>query len=210
MRRLFITICSVLLTATGLAQKTIKDVFMAMPDSIIPYINAAQRAELCKFSGAGDTLKIKSALNGEVFIDSISNTFARIMLNSATDLQLKLLPASDSAQIICAVKTLRKPVADSSIKFYTTGWSVINGTFGLPDRNDTEAMLDCLTARPDTMSNDRYDELRRKIEPVIVSIDIANSGSDFTYRLSLPLLNKKEQDEMKAIIKQKSFNWGGK
>jgi len=71
-------------------------------------------------------------------------------------------------------------------------------------------MLDCLTARPDTMSNDRYDELRRKIEPVIVSIDIANSGSDFTYRLSLPLLNKKEQDEMKAIIKQKSFNWGGK
>lgn len=210
MKRLLITTLAVLLTTTGFAQKTMKDVLAAMPDSIIPYINAAQRAELCKFSHTGDTLKVKNALNGDVYIDSISDTFLKMRLNSATDFQLKMLPLNDSTQILCTVKTLRKPVADSSIRFYTTDWNAVNDTFGLPDKNDTEAMLNLLTARPDTMSNDRYKELRDKIEPVIVSIDIASSEPVFTYSLSLPLLNKKERDEVKAIIKQKSFNWNNK
>lgn len=210
MKRLLILTLSAINLCCGFAQKNITDLLKTMPDSIIPYLNNNQKAELSKFSNAHDSLKVKNMLGGETSIDSLSNSFVRIKLNDDTDMQLKLLPLKDSTMIICAIKTYRKPVPDSSIKFYTTDWERIKDTFGLPTMSNVDAILDLLTERPDTMSTTRYNELRNELEPVIIEATFTGTEPTITYKLSLPLLNKEEMQGVKAILKQKSFKWNNK
>lgn len=205
MRKLLMTIFVVLTTATAFAQKTVKDVLMIMPDSIIQYLNAEQRAELCKFSNAKDSLKVKNSLNGETYIDSISGDYAQIILNKTSRMQIKLLTLNDSAQVICTIKTISKPVDDSRIKFYSTDWKELHDTFGLPNQNDEKEMLNLLTSRPDTMDESRYNTLKSKIEPVITSATFTDDKPAITYTLSLPMFNEQERSELKAIITRKSF-----
>lgn len=189
---------------------TIKEVLMAMPDSIVQYLNSEQRAELCRFSNTQDTLKVKNTLNGETYIDSISDTFANVVLNNAAQMQIKLLPLNDSSQVVCTIKTVSKPVADSRVNFYSVDWNKLQDTFGLPNQNNEKVMLGLLTVCPDTMSMERYNELIDKIEPVITSASFSREeNATITYSLSLPMLDREEKDVLKSIIKQKSFNWDG-
>lgn len=210
MKRLLILTLSAINLCCGFAQNNVKDLLKAMPDSIIPYLNNNQKAELSKFSNAHDSLKVKNMLSGETSIDSINSSFARIKLTRFTDIQVKLLPMNDSTAIICAIKTYRKPVPDSNIKFYTTDWKEIKDTFGLPVTSNVDVMLDLLTERPDTMSTTRYNKLRNELEPVIIETAFTGTEPTITYKLSLPLLNKEEKTELKSIIKQKSFKWNSR
>lgn len=209
MKKGLLIIIIVLQVAICPAQRTIKDVLLAMPDSIIPYLNAGQKAELCKFSSRNDSLTVKNMMGGETYIDTLNSTFAQITLNEVTSIQLRLLPQNDTAQVICMVKTYSKPVADSTIKFYTTGWKGLPNTFGLPNKDDVAAMLNDLTACPDTMSAERYTELRAKLEPVIVSAELSSEAPTIKYSLSLPLLNKEEREDVQAIVRPQKFLWNG-
>lgn len=209
MKKLFIFIFLAVNVTVASAQKSITDILMDMPDEIVPYLNAAHRAELARIATAKDTLKIKNMLNGETMTDSVSSTYMRIRLNTSADMQIKLLPLNDTVHIICTVKTLHKPVADSNISFYSTDWKPINSSFGLPVKADEKAMISMLTARPDTMSESRYSALCDMIEPVIAYAEFMGTDNTLKYSLSMPMLNKEEKSEINAIIKQKYFKWNG-
>ena len=210
MKKLFFLLLAIANSVACPAQLTIKDVLTSMPTEVAPYLNDKQKSELGKFLNSTDTVTVNNIVGGTTVVDSVSNTFVRIRLSKSSDIQIKLLPLNDTTRIVCVVKTVTKPVPDSSISFYSTEWNKLNDNFNLPDKNDPKTMLALLTARPDTMNADRYAELQDMIEPVITSVAFKGKENSLTYSLGLPMLNKAERDEIKAIIKQKSFNWNGK
>ena len=128
-------------TTMACAQTTVKDVLGTMPPEVIPYINSDQRGEMNKFTIDNDTVVVKNTLNGTSTVTTIGDDFARLDLNKNTRLIIKLLPVSDSTQIICLVKSVRKPVPESVVEFYDTNWKAINNNFNLPDTRNAEAML---------------------------------------------------------------------
>lgn len=203
----FFTLASALLAN---AQISINDIISKIPNEIAPYLNNEQKTELGKFAGNNDTIAVKNMLNGTTTIDSINSSYARIKLSNTSDIQIKLLPLNDSSQVICVIKTLKKPVADSKIMFYTAGWERINNNFGLPINDTTPTkILDELTASPDTMSSTRFIELRNLLEPVIMSAEFIDEDNVIKFSLSLPLLNSEEKESVRSIVKQKSFKWDG-
>lgn len=209
MRKFIIIIFTIWNTCICYAQNGMADILSSMPEEIVPYLTADKKMELGKFLNSNDTLKVKNSLNGETSIDSVSGSYMRIKLNLTADIQVKLLPQNDSVQIICVIKTLKKPAPESRISFYSTNWNRLDDAFGLPDTNNPKTMLDMLTCRPDTMSTDRYNELRYKFEPIIANAEFTGTDNTITFSLSQPLLNKEEKRETVAIIKQKSFKWSG-
>lgn len=191
------------------AQTTIRNILGNMPENMTPYLNASQRAEIIKFTESKDSIKVKNSLNGTTSVDTLNDNFIKISLNEAASMQMKLLPLNDSTQIICTVKTIKTPIPESTIKFYTTEWFPIDSTFNLPETDKPDTMIELLSQRPDTMSEQRFNELRNYIEPVIISAEISNDDNIITYNLSLPLMPGDKSDELKAIIKKKSFKWNG-
>lgn len=208
--RKFIPIIIMLFYVSAItAQTTIRSILGKMPENMTPYLSASQRAEIIKFTESKDSIKIKNSLDGMTSVDTVDNDFIIIRLNEVASIQMKLLSLNDSTQIICTVETVKSPVPESTIKFYTTEWMPVDSTFSLPETDKPDTMIKLLLHRPDTMSESKFNELRNYIEPVIISADISNDNNTITYDLSLPLVPHDKFDELRAIIKKKSFKWDG-
>lgn len=207
MRTLIFIVVFLLGAQYAKAQKSVKDILGAMPESVVPYLNAEQLAELGKFTDGENSASVKNALNGTTSVDTLSHDFAVLRLNSVTDMQVRLLPLGDTAQVVCVIKTVNKPVAESSINFYTTDWKRLDSSFNLPASGDAGLMIQMLTQRPDTMPESKFGDLCKNIEPVIVSADFSNYEKGLTYSLSLPFVQNADIKEVKSITKQKTFKW---
>ncbi len=204
-----ITVALTFCTLTVSAQKGIKDILCGIPETVIPYINDEQREEISKFTSDADTVKIKNKLNGITEINVAGNDFAQIKLNKSATLQLKLLPLNDTTQVICLIKTMATPIKESAIKFYSTDWKPLAQNFGLPEFNDADIVITEFTQRPDTMQANKFEELCEYLEPVIIYADISPKDNIITYEPSIPFASKAEKEELRAIIKQKSYKWTG-
>lgn len=210
MKTLITTIIALSLgITTAWAQHTATSVLHNMPNELLPYINDNQMDEIGKFTIDNDTVKIKNELNGTSTVTTINDDFAKVDLNESSLMLIKLLPVNDSTQIVCLVRTVKTPVPESDVNFYTTSWKKINSRFNLPDTHDDEAMVDAMTQRPDGMSEARFNELRDYLEPVIISADIPEGGNTIVFTMSVPLTTEKERNDVKAILRQKTFKWNG-
>ena len=176
--------------------KSLEEILRAMPSSFIPYLTDNQREEMSKFTEGMKSVEVNNIFNGKTAVDTISSDFAVIRLNAVADMQVM-------------VKTVRKPLAESSISFYTTDWQPVESRFGLPDIGDAGVMMQMLVERPDSIDAIRFNRLCSYIEPVMVSADCSNDDNIITYSLSLPFVTKDKADEIKAVIKKKSFKWDG-
>lgn len=208
MKKTIFVIASLFIYMATAAKVTITNVLSTIPEHIAPYIDKDRKEEIGKFSNENDSLEIKNSLNGTTRIRTISDDFALVELSKSALLQIKLLSSGDTAQIICVVRTIKSPVAESEVKFYSTDWNEIDRDYGLP-RLDAAAMLSALTVRPDTMAVARFNELQRYIEPVIVNACFDEKGEVITFGLGVPFTTKEMVCDIKAIIKKKSFKWDG-
>lgn len=209
MRALFLYFLLFLNVSAVTARKTVKDVIKTMPEDIIPYLQDEQWAEIYNFMESKDTLEVKNALNGMTSIDSISESFAKISLNKITEMQIKLLPCNDTTEIICLVKTINRPVKESTVQFFSTNWDYIDDDFNLPNPGDMDAITGLFMERPDSMSEDKFQELSSYMEPVMINADISGADNTIIYNLSLPFIPNDKSEEIKAIIKQNTFKWDG-
>ncbi len=210
MRKLFLLLTMAIGASSVNAQERMDSLLRSMPKTIAPYLSDAQRDELSKFTSRGDTIKVKNSLNGFTSIDSISNDFAQISLNEETDLQIRLLNEAQSGnKVVCIIKSVKKPVKESNILFYDTNWQVLESDFGLPKFTDRDYTMAMMTQRPDSMAEDKFKDLQNCIEPFIINADMSASDGTITFKLSIPFNIQGKNDEIKAILRQKTFKWNG-
>lgn len=209
MRTFILSAMLILNISAANAQQKIADIIGSMPETVVPYLKSEQTAELEKIIENGDTLKIKNALNGMTAIDTIADSFAKLKLNEIADLQIRLLPYNDTTSVICLIKTINKPVKESTVMFFSTEWKKSNNDFGLPKTDETATMTELFTQRPDSMSLETYEELIDSIDPIIIHADISAPDNTITFSLSLPFTTKEGRKKAEAIIRQNTFKWEG-
>ena len=209
MKRFFITIVCCALFFPVKAQISMRDVWLSMPDSILPYLNKNQRLEHLDFLDMHVTSEVKNLLGGEGRMDTLTADYTMVHLTAASTLQMKLLTQSDSTQLICFVKTFHAPEPESSVLFYDQNWKLVSASYGLPLSLSSEEVLKHFTFQPEGMDSERYEELCKMIEPVMLSARLSPESSDIVFQLSTPTFTQKEKEEVKAIVKQIKFKWNG-
>ncbi len=194
--------------AAAVAQDRMNGILDRMPEGIILGIDREQQSELAMSRGAGDTIRIRNLLGGTTEIDSISDDFVRITSGKFIETQVRVLDRAGTQGLICVVRTIGKPVAESTVRFFDMDWSPAGETFSLPDTDSPEALLGLFVERPDTMTLERFDELVRYIEPVMVSADFSREGR-MTLRMGIPLTAGDVAGELRAIIRRLEYTWDG-
>lgn len=212
MKKIIFTLIGIISCITVFAQETISETWKAMPDSIIPYFNTQLRAELIDNYKMSNNTQTKNLLEGYSSVKVMTDRFLDIKLNKSVDLQLMLLPASDSTNIICMVKSYGSPVLESKIYFYSTSWQKLSDNFSLPNANDFKQMEQLLICKPDTMPVEDFYEIKKLIEPVMISATLQenNDRQSITFSVNTPLLNTDEKLRLDRIKRQKTFKWNGK
>lgn len=190
--------------------KMMREVWVTMPDSIVPYLNHELRVELADYWEMKAEAKVKNLLGNETRLTNMSDKFMALQLNVSTDAAIRLLSCGDSTYIICMVKTLKAPAAESDIRFYTSDWKQLSGTFGLPTVENAKTIKHLFTEKRDTMTVEFYNKLCDMIEPIILEATLSENDEMITFELSLPFLTDEEKDETSLILMPRKYYWDGK
>lgn len=222
-----------LLASTGVGAKSMKDLLVSMPDSLVPYLDKNLRQEMPELQEMGVKAEVKNLLGENSVMDTLTADFLQIRMSKVATLQLKKLPAEHGDSILCLVKTFAGPEKESQLLLFDQNWkaldagkvfafvpSVALSSFGgnaartSSGANEKcvslDSLADCLISKPDTMTEERFLELKKMIEPKMVSVLLFEHENAVVVRLSLPLLSADDKKAVNAIKLQRKFNWNGK
>lgn len=191
-----------------LQAKSLRDLWVSMPDTLLPTFNKNLRMEFVDLLDMGVKPEVKNLLGEECLMDTLTADYLHLSTSSLGNLQMKLLPVVDSDSILCVVKTFAGPELESEVKFFDQNWKKMDETQFLP--SDFWQLKRYFKVKPDTMSEVRYSELARMIEPVMFHVSFSDSDESITVEVSLPLLSKVEKMQVNAILLQRKFKWNGK
>ena len=204
MKQLFL-IAAMLFSATmSFAQKQMKDYWVAMPDSVVPYLNKTKRTEMVDFYQMGVKAETFNLLQGATTLDSLTATFADVTLNPTARIQLSLLPTTGGDTLICMSRTYYGEAPETTVSFYDRQWRPIPSAGLLPT-----ILPESLVQRPDTMTVERYDDLFRLVDPMMTYALMSSGGQELTFFLSTPMVTKKEKMALEAILVQRKLKWDG-
>jgi len=200
MKRLWLIAWMMAVVSMAHAQ-AIEQWWLGMPDSLLGYMNKSKRIEAMDYQHMGLKIDVTNLLKGSTTVDTLTNEFLQVKLSEAALLQMRLLP-KDSDSVLCVVKTLFAPEAESSVAFYDRNWKMVG-------QLTADTLATPFLSRPDTMATGRFEELSRLVDPVMVKCTLSVSDATLTQELSLPLLTKEEKQAIKAIVKQRKLKWNG-
>lgn len=186
-------------------QPMMRDVFAAMPDSVLPMVSKNNRLDCIDFIENQMEARVRNVLGEYVTLEALSKDYLRFRTSSAALLEMKLLPTSDSTAVLCLVHTAQLGgegsslrLEDSIIRFLNPDWTELSKQetidFNVPD---VEAFVK--TAAPDSFKVD-FEQAKRSLaafHPVRMQL----SPDDDTLTLTLQTASL-SVDEKRAVAER--------
>lgn len=192
-----------LLAPTGAEAKSVRELWLNLPDSVAPYLSGSQRLECVDFYEMHSTAETTNLLGGRTRIDTMAVDFMQVRLSKASSLQMKLLPAADGKDsVLCVVHTFFGPEKESSVELFTQDWRPMG-------RVDISVDAASCFARPDSMSSARFNELLACPDPVMFSAELAADSNTLTVKPNYSVASESDRKELDAMALQKKLNWNG-
>ena len=208
MKKLFIIMMAMTMSLT-MGAKSIRELWISMPDSIVPLLDKNMRTEFVELHDMKVKAEVNNLLEETSVMDTLTQNFIQVHLNAVATLQVKMLPYTDGDSLLCVVKTLAAPEKESEVMLYDQQWHPLD-TSSLFEGKDLSAVMESLIQKPDTMEERRFQELKAMIEPRMMSAILLEHDNSIVFRLSLPLLSKDDKKQVSVIRMQRKFNWNGK
>lgn len=127
MKRILLTVVLAFLALVQLSATDgdMRRLIVAMPDSLLPLLTQVNREDCVDFLEAAMPARVTNRMGGTSKLLCLTDDYALWQYTEQSQVELKLLPMTDSTQVICLVHTILTPVADSSIRFFDTEWTAL-------------------------------------------------------------------------------------
>ncbi|MGM9723682.1 MAG: DUF3256 family protein [Prevotella sp.] len=182
--------------------KTMREVWIDMPDSITMYLTKSMRTELADYVDMKVSAATKNAIGDTVRIDTLTSDYIAITLSESSKLEMKLLP-KDGSNIICMVRTYYGTAAESIISFWQLDWQQLPD-ISMPALENIE-----LIKKPDSLSVTEFNKIKAMISPKMIEMRLSPDDNSLLLSYSLPDVNKEDSELIKSILVQKKINWNG-
>mgnify|MGYP006050340457 FL=1 len=106
----------------------IKNLFVEMPDSIMPLLVKNNRLDMLDYMDIGMSAKVKNKLGGESEMTLLKDDMISISMTDVAEYDIKLFYGKDSLVTIAVIETVKGGYSDSNISFYNTKWEKLNTT----------------------------------------------------------------------------------
>lgn len=182
--------------------KTMREVWIDMPDSITMYLTKSMRTELADYVDMKVSAATKNAIGDTVRIDTLTSDYIAVTLSESSKLEMKLLP-KDGSNIICMVRTYYGTAAESIISFWQLDWQQLPD-ISMPALENIE-----LIKKPDSLSVTEFNKIKAMISPKMIEMRLSPNDNSLLLSYSLPDVNKEDSEIIKPILVQKKINWNG-
>lgn len=189
-----------LLSPLPVMAKSVKELWLAMPEDMVPYLGKEKRQECLDFMQMGVKAEADNALGGKSVVDTLTADYLQATLSRSLTLQMKRLPVDGRDSLLCVVRTIHGPEPESMVEFYSQEWERLGGM---------QFLVDDLVQRPDTMSTQRFRELLLLFDPGLVCASLVPDSDELEVSVRAVNVTAEEAEELKAIILQRKFKWNG-
>ena len=195
MKKILIIICF-LTCWLGVSAQSLREVWIEMPDSILPYLSKSQRTELADYVEMKAEPAVLSTFGDSVRIERMTNNYLLLKANEATQLEIKLLDNNTLA----LVQTWMAPAAESKLSLFNLQWQ------------PKEAVVDYKVniVKPDSMSDEDFADLKTLMSPRLKEYRLSADNNSLSVSWNYPLLSKKDVKRVTEILKSQVLNWTGK
>lgn len=207
-RRNILALILVALSITTQARE-IRSVWKSMPDSLVLAIDKVRRLEMLDLVDYKVKAEVDNRLGSHSVMDTITSNYLHIMVSKASELSMRLLPTAEGDTLVCMVYTYKAPKPESKISFYSLDWQQLDASKYLPFASIAD-VADSLYIKPDSISQERYAELRNDVVVALVSVQQSIENDDIYLSLSLPMAAKDNKASMTAIADKRKLVWTGK
>ena len=195
MKKTLIIICF-LTCWLGVSAQSLREVWIEMPDSILPYLSKSQRTELADYVEMKAEPAVLSTFGDSVRIERMTNNYLLLKANEATRLEIKLLDNNTLA----LVQTWMAPAAESKLRLFNLQWQ------------PKEAVVDYKVniVKPDSMSDEDFADLKTLMSPRLKEYRLSADNNSLSVSWNYPLLSKKDVKRVTELLKSQVLNWTGK
>lgn len=110
----------------GMKAQDMATLFVSMPDQKIPQLESAWRKDLIDLFKSGKEARLKNTMNGYSILQKLTPDYLLLQSTGRSTVEMKLLPLVNNTHVICVVTTIKAPVADSRVEFFTTEWQPLD------------------------------------------------------------------------------------
>ncbi len=203
MKRTLLMICMAVSTLGLYAQKDMKTLFQAIPDSITPLLTEINRADFIDFLDSRMKAEVKNRFDGRSELKTLTDDYLLLQMTAQSALEMKLLPVNDSVQVICAVKTVSAPVADSHIRFYDEAWNElpVESFVTLPQADAFYVSVDSVDATV-------FADARRKADMDLMKANLSPDADTLTFIYTTPeYMNKDDREKLVPYLKKEGLTY---
>ena len=208
MRKLLILLLVSTFTVS-LSAKSVREMWLSMRDSIIPYLNHNQRIELLDFFNLNVKSEVRNLLGDSTVLDTLSTDYLHLTASPSMVIELKMLPCTHADSILCMIKTLSSPELESTIEFYDKDWNRLPPET-IFDGASLDSIRSGLALSLSAISDEKGIRLINMPDPILMYTTLNPSTNEILFQLSIPLTNEEEKKEIKGNILPKKLKWSGK
>ena len=195
MRKILIIICF-LTCWLGVSAQSLREVWIEMPDSILPYLSKSQRTELADYVEMKAEPAVLSTFGDSVRIERMTNNYLLLKANEATRLEIKLLDNNTLA----LVQTWMAPAAESKLSLFNLQWQP----------KEAVVAYKANIVKPDSMSDEDFSDLKTLMSPRLKEYRLSADNNSLSVSWNYPLLSKKDVKRVTELLKTQVLNWTGK
>lgn len=203
--RLTCVLMMLTLIATMQARTPIRQWLVAMPDSVMPLLTNNNRLDFIDFLDSNMDAVVTNRLDGHSRMTTLTDDYTVIDYTRSCVVTMKLLPVTDSTDVLCMVTTLSAPIEDSRIAFYTTQWQ--------PLRVDSLMMIPQMSDFAIDSDNEETRNAWLKVDIPFMVYTLSAEAPTLECRLSaLDNLNSDDRKAIAPYVKRETitFVWGDK
>lgn len=182
--------------------KTVRQLWLGMPQSVVPYLDANMRMQCADFYDMHSGTSTDNQLGGKTRIDTLTTEYLSATLSDASDIQMRLLPVAGSPDsLLCVVRSWIAPERESEVRLYNQDWQ--------PVGNSITFSLSQFVSRPDTMTEARFSYLLSCLDPVMYSATLSVVDQSLSVEVSAVVACPEDKEALNAVLVQRKFNWDG-
>lgn len=198
MKRILSILCICLLSSVWMQAQSLKNLFVNMPDTLSLIMTSVNRADCVDFLASKMKARVTNRFNNESEVETLTDDYLLAQVTKSSKWEMKRLPLNDSVAVICFVKTVKAPVEDSHIRFYSTDWKELPTRTFLP--NSPKA--DDFFMTPSVDKTDSLKELRAKADITFMKAQLNKDSETLTFIYTTPeYMNRDDAKKMSVYLR---------
>lgn len=129
-RRLIICAFFALLLSPCGAQQKMRDVFLQMPDSLLPYLTEHNRLDFIDFIDSNMKAEVTNELDGKSEMLLLDDKSLVLRVSSSMQIAMQLMPVSEMVdscqQVVCMITTYGIDTPESKVEIYSLKWRILD------------------------------------------------------------------------------------